>query len=425
MLRIIHFIIVALYLLAPIAVIGWILLQRRRQDRVAARLASLAVTFVAALAIAGSLCVIYARATGGHVPLRQIALATYFAAGLLLILRGFDAGLLWTLRRALRVHQPAPPTLWRGARLFAALMTRALVLIVFGLPFVMAAVMTYRPKVLPNDNPRSQLGFAYERVEFAATDGTKLVGWWMPAEAPLPRRPRPDANWGRRTVIVCHGLASNKSNQLILSRALVPGGFNVLAFDFRAHGESGGQTTSYGVREKHDVLGAVRWLRENRSEQSREIFGVGASMGAVALIAAATDPSWEGQAIEAIASYAAYDDLAALTGDLTSFYFRPSLGWLVERIGLPVAAMHAGADLVDFRPVDSVADFWPRPILFIHGRNDEIIPFERGQSLRDAASQPRYHIWYPVGTHNDIVSDEAAASIVVEFFRKAQPFPVI
>ena len=38
-------------------------------------------------------------------------------------------------------------------------------------------------------------------------------------------------------MIVCHGLASNKSNQLILSRGFVPYGYNVLIFDFRGFGE--------------------------------------------------------------------------------------------------------------------------------------------------------------------------------------------
>ena len=56
-----------------------------------------------------------------------------------------------------------------------------------------------------------------------------------------------------RTVIVCHGLASNKSNHLLLARELVPHGYNVLIFDFRAHGESDGQLTSLGDLERRDV----------------------------------------------------------------------------------------------------------------------------------------------------------------------------
>jgi fermentation-respiration switch protein FrsA (DUF1100 family) len=148
-------------------------------------------------------------------------------------------------------------------------------------------------------------------------------------------------------------------------------------------------------------------------------------MGAVALIGAAADPSPNGQAIDAVAAYASYDDLAALTRDMTGIYFSPALGWVLQRIGLPAASLHAGADLHHFRPADHVADLWPRPILFIHGQRDEIIPFERGRALRDAATPPRYHMWFPEGSHNDIVTNEAAAQAVLEFFNVAKPIPVI
>ena len=47
------------------------------------------------------------------------------------------------------------------------------------------------------------------------------------------------------------------------------------------------------------------------------------------------------------------------------------------------------------------------------------------KALRDAASPPRFHIWFPEGSHNDIVSNETAAGIVLEFFRVARPLPVI
>ena len=78
-----------------------------------------------------------------------------------------------------------------------------------------------------------------------------------------------------------------------------------------------------------------------------------------------------------------------------------------------------------FAPAREVANVWPRPILYIHGRQDEIIPFERGINLFEFTSQPKYHVWYPKGTHNDIVADEAAAEIVAEFFRNAKAVPVI
>jgi fermentation-respiration switch protein FrsA (DUF1100 family) len=434
MLRLLHLLIVLVYLVLPVAVVVAILLQRRRGDRAGARarLGSIAVTFISALAIAVSLCLIYARAVSGRVPLTQMLLATYFAAGLLLVLRGFDAGLIWLLRRALWLHRAGEPTIGRGARVFALYMVRTIILIAVGLPYVMAVVMTYRPKVTPADDPQTQLGFKFERVQFTAEDGTRLAGWWMPADAEAGTRrggrrraiaPAPDA--GQNTVILCHGLASSKSNQLILGRRLVPGGFNVLAFDFRAHGESGGQLTSFGALEKRDVLAAVRWVRQTHPAESHKIFGVGASMGGAALIAAAADESTEGQAIAAIATYAVYDDMDLLVRDLAREFFERPLGWLLEHVGVPIASAHAGVNLTAFAPAREVSGLWPRPILYIHGREDDIIPFARGRNLFDFTPHPKYHLWYPQGSHNDIVSDEAAAEVVAEFFRSAEALPVI
>lgn len=430
MLRLLHLLIVATYVAVPAAVLAWILLRRRPrrigEPGTAARVGGLGVTFVAALAIALSLCLIYGRMLEGRVPIRQVLLATYFAAALLLLLRAVDGAIIWLLRHALRIHKPAPePNLWRGTRVVALYLVRTVILLAVGLPYVIASVMVYRPKIVPRDNPRSQLGFAYERVEFRSADGTPLVGWWIPAERAIRRRDLAREDWGRNTVIVCHGLAASKSNQLILGRRLVPGGFNVLAFDFRAHGESGGQLTTFGAHEKHDVLGAVRWVRENRPEESQKIFGVGASMGAAALIAAAADGGADGQAIAAVATYAGYDDVARLARDVTTEWFEQPLRFLLERVAVPVASAHAGADLAAFAPGRDACNLWPRPILVIHGQHDQIIPFARGQALYDAASHPRYRLWYEKGTHNDIVSDESAAGIVLEFFRTAAPLPVI
>jgi fermentation-respiration switch protein FrsA (DUF1100 family) len=270
----------------------------------------------------------------------------------------------------------------------------------------------------------TQLRYPYERVEFVTGDGVKLAGWWIPATVESPGARAWDMA-GRTTAIICPGLAAGKANEFVLARRFVPGGLNVLLFDFRGHGESGGQLTGYGALEKEDVLAAVKWVRECHPAQSEKVVGVGISTGAVALLDAAVDPSAEGSAIGAIATYAAYDDFHKLITDATEFYFRPPMPKLVEWLGLPFASVHAGVDLKQIAPERTISRLWPRPVLFIHGEQDEIIPIERGRALYEAATLPKYYVWFPKGTHNDILNDEAAARIVLEFFRVAGAVPVI
>ena len=268
------------------------------------------------------------------------------------------------------------------------------------------------------------LRWKYERVEFESTDGVKLVGWWIPAMSPVNQRYVRD-DWGKQTVLVCHGLAANKSNQLIMARQLVPAGMNVLAFDFRAHGESGGQLSTFGKLEVQDVLGAVRWIRQQRPERAEKIFGVGASMGASALIAAAADDSAEGRAIDAVATYAAYDSLEGLTQSVTRDYFVQPLGWLLVHVGAPLASAQTGADLSDFSPADAAGKLWPRPLLLIHGGRDSIIPFNHARILYNRAAQPKSYLWIEQGEHNDVLNSEGAARVVLRFFQTARAEPVI
>jgi fermentation-respiration switch protein FrsA (DUF1100 family) len=451
-----HRVIVAIYVLLPVlAVIGAI--REARRTRRLAPLTSLLLTFTAGFTIGLAISLVYAVGMRGRLMLEQVFLAGYYATGLLLVLKAFDAVLRAALlrlagfrpepSRALAEQAgnvgvvayaqppapaapeqqpphdaPLPPRQWMRAAFVGV--ARATILFAVGLPYVMAAVLTYRPKVAPIDDPQSQLGYAFERVTFDATDGTSIVGWWIPAQRP-PRGAARNPAWGKRTVLVCHGLAANKSNQLILARAFPPEGFNVLIFDFRAHGESGGQLTTLGDRERRDVLGAVRYLRSQRTDDARQIYGVGASLGAAALISAAAEDSDEGRAVEAIACYGTYDDLGSLTRSIAKSYFFPPLRQLLIHIGLPLASLQTGSNLADYAPADLAPRLWPRPILFIHGRRDEIIRFDHGEALYEAAVQPKYNLWLKDGNHNDIVDSDTAAKIVVEFFKGAQPVPLI
>jgi fermentation-respiration switch protein FrsA (DUF1100 family) len=250
-----------------------------------------------------------------------------------------------------------------------------------------------------------------------------IRGWWIPAIERTGELRDPDA--AGKTVIVCHGLGSNKSNQLIMARPFVPDGYNVLIFDFRAHGESDGQLSSLGDLERRDVLAAVKWLRQNHPQQSKQIYGVGASMGAAALIAAAADPSAEGRAIDAVAVFDTFDTLRDEVRSVARDRFPQPLRWLVQRVALPMAGAQVGANLSECAPAELVQQIWPRPILIIHATNDEIIGFDRGQQLFNSAVQPKQRLWIDGADHNSIINDDTAARRVRQFFSSAQPLPVI
>lgn len=88
------------------------------------------------------------------------------------------------------------------------------------------------------------------------------------------------------TVIICHGYTHSKHEAFYFKTLFSH--FNVLAFDFRAHGElvDKDQFSTIGRDEIYDVLGAVQFVRSYAQLQNKPIIGFGFSMGAVALLQA-------------------------------------------------------------------------------------------------------------------------------------------
>jgi alpha-beta hydrolase superfamily lysophospholipase len=408
MIRLIHLLLVTAYLTVPVIMLSrGIYLAVRRKRRV--HLQRFWLTAFGGLLSAFAVCAVYAVAMHGRLIVSQLIITAYFATGLLLLLRGFDALLRWSLPRAMMLRRRPGPSWSYGLRAAIAMLLRTTVVFCIGLPYVLATVMTYRPKVAPSDNPQSLLHWQYEPVTFRATDGTRLSGWWIPAAG----------GESARTVVFCHGLSATKATQLSMTRRLVPGGYNVLAFDFRAHGESGGQQITFGDIERDDVLGAVRWLRENHPTACRRLVGLGTSTGGAALIAAAVDPGPEGQNIDAVAVCGTFDRLDLMVADTCRDFVPTPLKWLTLHLGLPLASAQVGVNLQAFAPADAVKLLWPRPILVIHGVDDEMVRFDRGQALFDAALQPKYYEWIDHAGHEEAIKRDDTAKLLKRYFDSA------
>lgn len=415
-----------MYIGLPVVALVWAIWPGPHRGVRCFRLAAMAML---GLSLSAGLSWVYAFVGDGTVRPGQVLLGAYFAVALMLVLRGLDRGVLlgmalllhpWLRRRSASEGPggrsgggPGPAGLV-GMRA-ATLLVRGAILLTVGLPWVMAAVMVYRVKVTPALTPEA-LGEPFgraEAVEFEATDGTPIAGWFI---APLT----PDLP----VVVVAHGLGANSGNQLLVARRMVDAGLGVLAIDLRAHGRSAGQLASFGIRERHDVLGAVRWLRM-RADVAGPVGVVGISQGGAAALAAAATDSAEGRAIAAVAVVSTYGDLGRLMQELSYRQFPGPLGWLVRQVGFPLAELHSGVPLRRFRPADAADRLWPRPLLVVHGTADELIPASEGRRLFRDATLPKQALWLANANHTSVVFDEAVAAELARFFADPRPEPVV
>jgi pimeloyl-ACP methyl ester carboxylesterase len=357
----------------------------------------------------------YSKLLHERVPPSQVLVTCGLVTAVMFLMKALNRALAWGIGRAVPKDaqgQPCCP----AADTFAKV-ARAGLLLAAGVPFVAGMVLTYRPRVVHPGTPTSMLGWAYEDVSFSATDGMPLRGWWIPASRTARTDERhPGPPWGAQTVILCHGFGADKAVDLRLARDLVPNGYNVLAFDFRAHGESGGQFTTFGDLERRDVLGAVRWARATHPAETRKVFGLGESMGAAALISAAADPGAEGQAIDAVAVFAPFDQLTELFQGMAEMNFAPTGGWLARRVALPAAGLELGADLTHFAPGRDVQALWPRPLLVISAEQNESPAAGRTRELFDEALQPKYLLRIDKGGRDAVLFNNKRASLALRVF---------
>jgi pimeloyl-ACP methyl ester carboxylesterase len=142
-------------------------------------------------------------------------------------------------------------------------------------PAINVGIITNAPRAVAAD--AATLGFAGARdVSFAASDGIRLDGWYVPGR-------------NGAEVILLHGSHGTRTDTLAHLRLLHAAGYGVLAFDARGHGQSQGETNALGWSGARDVAGAVSFLKRQPGVDPQRIAALGLSMGAEeALRAAAT-----------------------------------------------------------------------------------------------------------------------------------------
>jgi pimeloyl-ACP methyl ester carboxylesterase len=169
----------------------------------------------------------------------------------------------------------------------------------------------------------------------------------------------------------------------------VPLGFDVIAYDSRAHGASEGSACTYGVYEKQDLL------RVLASVEARPIYLFGISLGAaVSLQAAALT-----REVAGVIAISTFSDLRAVVSDRTPFYLPQRF---VED-GFRQAEAEGKFRVDDASPLRAAPPV-TAPVLLIHGARDVDTPPAHSQRVCDALHAPKRLILVPGAGHNDTLN---------------------
>ncbi|MEP6687518.1 MAG: alpha/beta hydrolase [Gemmatimonadales bacterium] len=223
--------------------------------------------------------------------------------------------------------------------------------------------------------PPPALQLAPERVEIPSAAGVTLVAWLIRA---------PAAGADGRWLLVCHGNAGNLADagrpaHYAGLRAL---GLNLLAFDYRGYGESGGVPTEAGLYQ--DAEAAYRYLRETLEVPPDRIVLFGHSLGsAVAVDLAARVPA-AGLVLEGA--------LISVTARAQEVYPYVPVRWV------------ARSRYASIEKIGRVSG----PKLFLHARLDDMVPIAHGRRLYQAAPPPKAFVEM-AGGHGDAFEADSAA----------------
>ena len=264
------------------------------------------------------------------------------------------------------------------------------------LPLLLAAVILgicwwgtnyilHPPKMSPMWVFPEQFGLRYERFSCRTSDGLTIKGWFIPS-----------TSGDKRTLLMCHGWGDNKGELLKQTYFLnETGGFNLLYFDFRSHGESEGDITTVGGQETMDFDAALAWLKENKPEYAETIGVFGLSMGAaVTCVSLPNHPDLRCAVVESPFSH--YQELVRRWAwETMSVPHFPLI-----MITLRLLRMRVGDPKVDsFNPIESISHIAPRPLFVICGMMDRLMPPEDVQRVFDAAGEPK-QIWMVPGAYH-------------------------
>jgi abhydrolase domain-containing protein 17 len=196
-------------------------------------------------------------------------------------------------------------------------------------------------------------------LKLTTADGTKISALFLPNSR------------ATYTILYSHGNAEDLGDIRPILTEIRAIGFAVFAYDYRGYGTSEG--TPSEPASYQDIDAAYAYVTQKIGTSPERVLLLGRSVGSGPSVDLATRKPIGGLILES---------------PFTSTFV------VLTRIPLfPFDKFHNLGKIQQVR----------RPILIIHGTNDQVIPLSHGQALFRAANEPKQSFWVDGADHNDVM----------------------
>jgi len=290
------------------------------------------------------------------------------------------------------------------------LTTFLLTLIIISALFLIILHVGFRaPRIRETQTPES-VGIPFKQVSIPTVSKSqkkpkKLFGWLLPVEN------------ATETLVILHGWGGNSELMLPIAVPFYKAGINILLIDSRNHGKSDSDSFSSMPRFAEDLNKSIQWLKKNHPNESKKVAVLGHSVGASAVLLAAS----KNKDIDAVISISAFahpewlmqrflESLHLRNLHLPQFFIAFILRYIQWIIG------HSFTDIASLHVVCDVEV----PILLVHGKEDTVVPIEDARAIIKHCPDPHITLFeINDAGHESVDKIELHAETLITFLRQS------